>query len=314
MTPLDSRLKYDGAIFDAHTHVVDSEALPLMVDIGNEYGVVKTSLIVHGNGIKAIENMYPNRFIFAKYFSGWILFAEAMDKIIPEVNRLEEQGYGAAKVHFAPFWIERLQGEKSVPPMNDEGYDQFFGTLSDLDIPVMIHVGDPDTYFATRYSDQAAFGTKEEHIEALEQRLDRSPKLRLQVAHFAAQPEPHRLDNLDRMLSTYKNLKIDTSSARWMSRELSKDTKRARDLFIKHSDRIMFGTDCLARGLERDYYDGRYLSLRLLLETEVRNVPLPFVDIDTVETGGTIINGLNLPERVLHRIYLENANKHYKID
>ena len=63
----------------------------------------------------------------------------------------------------------------------------------------IIHIGDPDTYFATRYSDVESYGTKEEHIEALELRLQRSPKLNLQVAHFAAQPEPHRLDNLDRM-------------------------------------------------------------------------------------------------------------------
>ncbi len=236
-----------------------------------------------------------------------------MDKIIPEIERLQTQGYGVAKVHFAPFWIDRLAGKDSVPPVNSEVYDSFFETLSDYGIPTIMHIGDPDTYFATRYSDVASYGTKEEHINALEQRLQKSPNLKLQVAHFAAQPEPHRLDNLDRMLSTYKNLRVDISSARWMSRELGKDPERARRLIIKHQDSILFATDCVARTLEYNYYDGRFLALRLLLETDVRNVPLPFVDTDTIATGGTFINGLNIPESALSKIYMENAMKLHEL-
>ena len=93
-----------------------------------------------------------------------------------------------------------------------------------------------------------------------------------------------------------------------MSRELSKDPQKAREFIIKYSDRMHFGTDCVGYTLERSYYEGRYLALRLLFETDVRNVPLPFPDADTVNTGGTYINGLNLPESVLKKIYWENAN------
>ncbi|MHA1615349.1 MAG: hypothetical protein ACTSYJ_10930, partial [Candidatus Thorarchaeota archaeon] len=57
--------------------------------------------------------------------------------------------------------------------------------------------------------------------------------------------------------------------------------------------------------------EGRYLALRLLFETDVRNVPLPFVDADTVNTGGTHINGLNLPKSVLDKIYWKNATRFF---
>ena len=311
---LDPRLTYSEPIIDAHTHVVDDEALPLLIRISESYGVKKIILIVHDSDIEAISNNYPGKFIFAKYFSGWVLFANSMKKIIPEVLRLREQGYRVAKIHFAPFWIDRLAGSESVPPVDDAIYDKFFDTLSDEDIPTIIHIGDPDTYFSTRYADVKSYGTKEEHILAFENRLKKNPGLRFQVAHFAAQPECHRLDNLDRMLKTYNNMRLDISSARWMARELGKDTKRASELITKYQDRILFATDCVARSRDTNYYDGRYLALRLLLETDVQEVPLPFIDRDTIETGGTFINGLNLKHSILSKIYFENAKELYEIE
>ncbi|MHA2021399.1 MAG: hypothetical protein ACW96N_06770, partial [Candidatus Thorarchaeota archaeon] len=104
-----------------------------------------------------------------------------------------------------------------------------------------------------------------------------------------------------------------TSSARWISRELSKNPERAREFLTKYSDRIHFGTDCVAFTDDSSYYDGRHLSLRLLLESSVRNVPLPFQDADTVNSGGTRINGLELEENALRRIYWENAHQIYGI-
>ncbi|MCK5238980.1 MAG: hypothetical protein KAR33_05485, partial [Candidatus Thorarchaeota archaeon] len=78
-----------------------------------------------------------------------------------------------------------------------------------------------------------------------------------------------------------------------------------------------FGTDCIAflrfkwRFGSKNYYDLRYLALRLLFETDVRGMPLPFKDKDTMNTGGTLINGLSLPDRVLRKIYWENAVRFY---
>ena len=39
---------YKGSIFDAHSHVVDEQALDLFVEIGESYGVKKTLLIMQG--------------------------------------------------------------------------------------------------------------------------------------------------------------------------------------------------------------------------------------------------------------------------
>ena len=69
-----------------------------------------------------------------------------------------------------------------------------------------------------------------------------------------------------------------------------------------------FGTDCVAFTPELDYYMGRHLALRLLFETDVSSEPLPFTDNDTINSGGTHINGLHLPESILDRIYWKNIH------
>ena len=176
----------------------------------------------------------------------------------------------------------------------------------------LVHISDPDTYYVMRYNNTEHYGTKEEHLAQFERRLARNPKLQFQVAHFCAQPEPHRLTNLSRLLDTYPNFCIDTGSARWISRELSKNPEQSRDFIIKYADRILFGTDCVARPMNSDYYTGRHSALRILLETNMASVPLPFIDADTVDTGGTFINGLNLPEKVLKKVYWENAIRRFE--
>jgi hypothetical protein len=99
-----------------------------------------------------------------------------------------------------------------------------------------------------------------------------------------------------------------------MVRELCKDPERAREFFIRYSDRIHFGTDCVAFNPDWSYYEGRHRSLRLLFESDIRNEPLPFADADTADTGGTFINGLELPRDVLERIYWQNAMSFYELE
>jgi hypothetical protein len=55
------------------------------------------------------------------------------------------------------------------------------------------------------------------------------------------------------------------------------------------------------------------LAQRILWETKNVNVPLPFEDADTKNSGGTFINGLDLPASVLRKLYWQNAVKTYGI-
>jgi predicted TIM-barrel fold metal-dependent hydrolase len=96
-----------------------------------------------------------------------------------------------------------------------------------------------------------------------------------------------------------------------MVRELSKDVGKAREFLMKYSDRILFGTDLSANRSNMEYFGARYLAQRYLWETDVKGEPLPFEDDDTKDSGGTFINGLDLPLSVLQKLYWENAIRVY---
>ncbi len=313
MNSVRDTFRYEGPIFDAHSHVVDCDSLSLLVKTADEFGVRRAVLIVHHSKPTEIEKRYPERFIFAKYFSGTMLLSGDVDRAIKEAARMAEEGFTVAKMHFSPVWATRLEGSSPLS-IDSTSLDPFFDFLQDENIPSLIHIADPDTYYRTRYADTSVFGTKEEHLRQFEARLERTPRLRIQVAHFAAQPEPHRLDHLGSLLDRFRNVVIDTGSARWMVRELGREPRRSRDFITKYRDRILFGSDCVARTTDRSYFEGRFHSLRMLMESNVLNVPLPFVDEDTVKTGGTFINGLCLPDRVLSALYWDNASTRYDIE
>jgi predicted TIM-barrel fold metal-dependent hydrolase len=305
---LKDELCYDGSLFDAHTHIIGTDLTDLIVEVAVEYGVERSLAIIHDHeDLGLAEKEYPGRFTFAKYFSGAALLTQEPRLVVEEVKNLKEQGYSVAKAHFAPFWLHRVARVPEERQIDCERFDVFFDALSDEDIPLIVHVSDPDTYYRTRYTDSLLYGTKDEHIQEFENRLSRNTSIRIQAAHLAAQPEPNRLKNLDRMLQSHRNLSLDTSSARWMARELGREPQEARAFIVRNSDRILFATDCVTRTEDRSYYDGRHLALRLLFETDLVDVPLPFSDPDTVSTGGTSFSGLGLPDSVLNKIYWDNA-------
>jgi len=309
---LDSRLEYTKPIFDAHTHGIDSDALDILVDTQNKFGVQKAILICHSLGIKQYaDETYPGRFIHAKYFSGSFRFSHGVEPLLKEIATLKDEGYHLAKMQSAPMMRGRASADAELLRMDEDEMARFFGAMKDEDISFILHLSDPDTYYKMKYTDKKHFTSKERDLRELEGVLSRHSEMKLQIAHFAAQPETHRLENLARWFDTYPNFNIDTSSARWMSRELSKDPQKSQEFIIKYSDRMHFGTDCVGFTLERSYYEGRYLALRLLFETDVRNVPLPFPDADTLETGGTFINGLSLPNSVLEKIYWKNVTRFF---
>ncbi|MFW9966673.1 MAG: amidohydrolase family protein [Candidatus Thorarchaeota archaeon] len=309
---LNSDFTFKHPIFDAHTHGIDPDSLDLLVSIQKKFGIQKAVLIAHSPGImEYAKSTYPGRFIFAKYFSGTMRFTDGPQNLAKEILMAPEEGYDLVKMQSAPIMRARAKAHPGELRLDGDEMSPMFDAIREAGIPFILHLSDPDTYYASRYNDTDYFGTKERDLGELEGVLSRYRDIKFQIAHFAAQPEIHRLDNLSHWLNTYKNFNIDTSSARWISRELGRDAVRARIFLTQHSNRIHFGTDCVAFTDDSSYYDGRYLALRLLLESSVRNIPLPFQDADTVNSGGTKINGLELEKDVLQRIYWDNACKFY---
>jgi len=285
-----------------------------MIAIEDDFGVSKQIGIVHNEeGFQAAKEKYPHRFIFAKYLSLKDIAQYNVESVLSEIAKLKDQGYTLAKSWFGPRWRDWVNVPKDFQ-INHRKLEPIFQALEDDEIPLIIHIGDPDTYYASQYKNSEKYGTKEEHLKQLEDVLSSHPKLKVQIPHFGSQPEIDRLSNLIRWMDDFPNVVVDTASSRWMARELSKNTKKAREFMLKYSERVLFGTDISSSQVDRDYFSGRYVAQRILWETNELDTPLPFPDADTKDTGGTVINGLDLPLSCLEKLYWKNAKRLYDFE
>lgn len=306
--------KYKGPIFDAHTHIGELDALDKMVNIEDEFGITAQIAIVHSkDGFLAAQKKYPDRFVFARYLSLTDIAHYNVEPVIDDIIRTKDEGYSLAKTWFGPRWKDYIEDVPNGFRIDSPKLEPIFQALEDNELPLLVHVADPDTYFNLHYQDTSKYGTKDENILQLENVMERHPDIILQIPHFGAQPEIHRLPNLANWLERFPNIVVDTASSRWMARELSKDVDKAREFLIRYSDRILFGTDLSSGRGDHEYYGGRYNAQRILWETTLLDEPLPFEDADTKDSGGTFINGLDLPLKVLRKLYWENAIKMYKL-
>jgi predicted TIM-barrel fold metal-dependent hydrolase len=305
--------KYKGPIFDAHTHIGELDTLEQMLKIEEEFGIAAQIAIVHvKETFLAAREKYPERLVFAKYLSLSDIAHYNVEPIIDDINRTKDEGYGLAKTWFGPRWKDYIEDVPNSFQIDSPKLEPIFEALEENDLPLIIHVADPDTYFELHYQDTSKYGSKDDNLIQLENVMERHPKIRFQIPHFGAQPEIHRLSNLASWLDRFPNIVLDTASSRWMARELSKDPEKAREFVIKYAERILFGTDLSTNRGGHEYFGGRYDAQRILWETSSQDVPLPFEDADTKETGGTFINGLDLPMKVLRKIYWENAIRLYR--
>lgn len=319
----DFEWKYSGPIFDAHTHIWNTSFLDETLAELNQLGVKAQLVIAHLKETRDIADQLPGSFVFAKYLPTRDIVSFRINGVVQEIKKMREEGFTLAKMWAAPGWRNYLQNLTSPFSITDPRLEPVFSTLEAEGYPLLFHVADPDTYYATTYANSAIYGTKEEHLNQLETLIEKYSNLTFQIAHFGAQPEIPRLSHLGKWFDQYPNIVVDTASSRWMARELSKDPKKARQFLIRYSKRILFGTDAtLNRPPEEQNkgqgtsnqlspYNRRFLAQRILWETKERKVPLPFPDPDTEAHGGTFINGLNLPKRVLADLYWRNAQRLY---
>ncbi len=309
--------KYDGPKFDAHVHLGRKKGIPDLIKFREEFNIKKSVGIVWDDNTEELETNFPGKFVLAKYFRNKHMFTTDSDPklLTDDIEEIHRQGFPIVKFWFGPRVRDYIKDYYKIETieirLSNTLFKSIFAKMEELGLVLLIHVSDPDLWYEKVYQPVEKYGTKKEHLDDFEEVLSSFPKLKVLQAHFGGQPED--LENLSRWFESYPNYYIDTSSARWMARELGRYPEKARDFFIKHSDRILFGTDIVQ---DRNkpisaYYKTRYYTFQALLETSERDLPLPFPDPEN--DNNTKINGLDLPLDVLKKIYWDNANKFFKL-
>jgi predicted TIM-barrel fold metal-dependent hydrolase len=222
--------------------------------------------------------------------------------------------------------------------VDDPSLDPIFDKAGELQLPIAIHVGDPQAFWQESgpanerheeldahpewsfYADYKSGRVQSwrELYDSFLRRVARHPKTTFIGVHFGNAPEEPEL--VARALDKYPNLVIDTA-ARIPAigrTDATHDAARMRAFFLKYQDRILFGTDTgVGRGPTALMFgstgnepptkadaDRFYESTWRYFETADTDIPSP-----TPIQGRWTISGIQLPREVLEKIYYKNAER-----
>jgi hypothetical protein len=316
-----SHLRFPGPILDVHAHVMQTkppedkdapssgpagepslEQAALMLQVADEFGIVQTMSMCPPEDILPLRERFGNRLAFNGPISKKL--EEPEDVAYRLLDRFLELGVKCIKFWSAPRGRER--GLFVDAPWRIESVRR--ARAAGVRV-VMVHVGDPDTWFRTVYADASKFGTKPEQYVGLERMLQMFPDVTWIGAHLGGDPE--HPDHLQELLERYPHYYLDTSATKWQVREVSAHRAGIRALVLRYPERFLFGSDLVTRhGLVRAHYVSRYWCQRTLWESNWEG-PSPIADPDfTPEPGGAttpLLRGLDLPLEVLEKVYRTNA-------
>jgi Amidohydrolase len=195
---------------------------------------------------------------------------------------------------------------------DDSRLDALWAEAGELGIPVAIHAGDPVAFFdpVDEHNERleellahpdwsfAGFGLPwfARIMEALEALIAAHPPTAFIGVHVGGYAE--NLGWVGRMLATYPNFSVDIAAR---IAELGRQPRAARDLLLRHPDRVLFGVDALPPDPELYAIYFRFL--------ETADEQFRYAPENIPPQGRWAISGLDLPDYVLGRIYSANARR-----
>ncbi|MFW9780359.1 MAG: amidohydrolase family protein [Candidatus Heimdallarchaeota archaeon] len=313
---LENRLPY--RIFDSHVHLWGQRYLSEYLELIRLFGVEKILGIGKGDLKRKLEEKDITRnIVFCDYLSSSNFLEFKVQKLQEQIDKAHVNDIRFVKIFFGPLF--QLFGRTHAPfRINDPRLDSVYSHIEDYDMTVLVHVADPDVSYVNRYRNEQKYGSKEDRINDFSNLLEKFPKITMISAHLGCLPED--LPRLGELLDKHPRLFVDTASTRWMIRELGKNVMKSKEWLEKYQDRVLFGSDLgnfefnlkffLSKHRREYYWGSRYWAQRLFWETS-HKAPLPFKDKDNSKR--TKINGLNLPQSTLAKMYLKNAEDLFRI-
>lgn len=136
--------------------------------------------------------------------------------------------------------------------MNDMRFDAMFQYAEENEIPVLMHVADPEEswdintvneYALTHGRFYGAQGRrpKEEYYKEVEDILERHPKLKVIFAHFYFLSAD--IDRATALFEKYPNIAFDLTPGKEMYENFGKNLEKTKAFFERFADRLYYGTD-----------------------------------------------------------------------
>jgi hypothetical protein len=319
-------------LIDAHTHVVPeaAEYMAEIIDANNLIGVVNLGVLESGGtpfeeGMRVFRRVLGDRMVYfpAPDFSD--VSPGFGERMADELERKVEAGAGGLKI-FKQLGLHDRDADGNLIPVDDPRLDPLWAKAGELGVPVLIHSSDVLAHFQPldenneqagvlrRFPDWHVYGDQfPGHDELLEQRnrvIARHPDTAFIGAHVGGYGE--NLASVDVWLDRYPNFHVDTSAS--IVQLGRHPTEEVRAFFIKHQDRILFGSD-IVLGTFADEDTGRpwefkrtgydYGLLRRFYETDDQQIRHPGYPV----FGNWKVNAIGLPQAALEKLYIRNARR-----
>ena len=324
---------------DVHVHVPPSLA-PSATRLLRRHGVVVALNASGGHPGRRLERsrtaggeaLRPYCYIDWREIGGPDFAAYAREAL----SQCKAQGAVGLKI-FKSLGLRLILPSGDLLAVDDARLDVAFEQAGELGLPVLIHSGDPRAFFEAptpdneRYAELQAhpgwsfYGPREDGgewpswrdlLKQFENRVARHPQTTFIGAHFGNAPEdPHFVGQ---MLDRYPNYYVETGARIPEIGRHAADEMRA--FFVRYQDRILFGTDFQALaggfvlGSSGADVDGLaevprfFESHWTYFETDDTDFAHP-----TPIQGEWTIDGIDLPNDVLHKIYHQNAERLFGI-
>jgi predicted TIM-barrel fold metal-dependent hydrolase len=246
------------------------------------------------------------------------------ERMAEDLERKVEAGARGLKI-FKELGLRHKDADGNLIPVDDPRLDPLWAKAGELGVPVLIHTADPLAFFQPldennerweelRDHPDWYFGGPEfpDHDTLLAQRnhvIERHPDTIFIGAHLGNYPE--NLAYVDACLDSYPNFYVDTTER---IGEIGRHPpEKVRAFFLKHQDRVLFGTDLmLGWGLLSERYlkdivecERFYDAHWRFFETDERQIEYPSFPFQ----GRWTVDAINLPDEVLEKLYLRNAQR-----
>jgi uncharacterized protein len=308
-------------VIDVHTHTNDAVGIGDRVDPKEMVARmdrlnIKSIVILTGMWgdklqaiIDSMVKPYPGRFLVFTQFD-WSKINEPnfSQLMVHQLDDSVERGARGLKI-LKELGLGVRDSSGKLIAIDDPRLDPVWEECGRLGIPVFIHAGDPEAFFhpidasneryeeLIEHPDWSFYGPKYPSLPELLAQRDRMfakhPHTAFVALHFGSWPE--NLDFVEQTLQKFPNVMIETGAREG---ELGRQPRRTREIFLKYSDRIMFGTD---EGAGESTYQNYFRWL------ETTDEYFPYAQYP--HQGRWMIYGLGLPDDVLEKVYHRNAEE-----
>jgi predicted TIM-barrel fold metal-dependent hydrolase len=274
--------------------------------------------------LKNLKQEYPETTEFTTTFCldgwdepGWV------ENTISWIDQCLADGAIAVKV-WKNIGMEFRDKDSVLIMIDNPQFDPVFQHLAENGIPLVGHLGEPkncwlpleemttkndSNYFANNPQYHMylhpEFPSYEEQMAARDRMLEKHPDLIFIGCHLASLE--WSVDEMAAFLDRFPNASMDMAARMGqLFYQTVENREKVREFFINYQDRLMYGTDIIDRGQEKEAFQNR-MHQTWLKDWE-------YLVTDNTMTSNLIngeFRGLKLPKEVVEKIYAVNVKRWY---